>query len=122
MTELFKAIAVIEEEARRHVETPQLNRALIRAINSYPPSFVHGKRFKILYAFQKPGRMPKFVLFVNDAGSLTPHYRRYLIDKIRASWGFTGCPVLLEFKQRERREFVGKPPKRRGFEKSFHAK
>jgi GTP-binding protein len=108
VVELFKAIALIEEEMQRRVETPQLNRLLSRALDSYPAPRVHGKRFKILYAFQKPVTPPTIAMFVNDAGCLTPHYRRFLIDKIRASWGFTGCPVLLELKQRERRRFVGK--------------
>ncbi len=108
VTQLFKAIAVIEQEMRRRIETPQLNRVLGRALDSYPPPSVHGRRFKIYYAFQKAVRTPTFVLFVNDVSCLTPHYRRFLIDKIRASWSFTGCPVLLELKPRERRKFTPK--------------
>jgi len=118
VTQLFKAIAVIEKEMQRSVETPQLNRVLARALDSYPPPFVHGRRFKIFYAFQKATRTPTFVLFVNDAGCLTPHYKRFLVDKIRASWGFTGCPVLLELKARERREFTPKSPTGRRFVKN----
>jgi predicted GTPase len=56
-------------------------------------------------------------LFVNNAGKLTPHYRRFLVDKIRAGWGFTGCPVLLELKERERRLFVKSSPGHRRVEK-----
>jgi GTP-binding protein len=78
---------------------------------------VHGKRFKTFYAFQKSSRPPTFTLFVNDAGCLTPHYKRFLIDKIRAAWGFTGCPVVLELKQRERRKFTPKSRARREFVK-----
>jgi len=117
VTQLFKAVAVIESEMRRRVETPQLNRLLGRALDSYPPPFIHGRRLKIFYAFQKGGRTPTFVLFVNDAGCLTPHYRRFLVDKIRAAWGFTGCPVLLEAKPRERREFTPKSHASREFVK-----
>jgi GTP-binding protein len=117
VTQLFKAIAVIEKEMQRSVETPQLNRVLARALDSYPPPFVHGRRFKIFYAFQKATRTPSFVLFVNDVGCLTPHYKRFLVDKIRARWGFAGCPVLLELKARERREFTPKSPTGRRFVK-----
>jgi GTP-binding protein len=109
--DLFKSVALIEREMSKRVETPKLNQLLTRALESYPPPFVGGKRFKIFYAFQKSSRPPTFVLFVNDAGKLTPHYRRFLVDKIRAAWGFTGCPVLLELKQRERRSFVAKKQK-----------
>ncbi len=118
VSDLFTAISVIEREMARRVETPKLNQVLTRALDSYPPPYVGGKRFKIFYAFQKSSRPPTFALFVNDASKLTPHYRRFLVDKIRASWGFTGCPVLLELKQRQRREFIGRSPKRRGIVKS----
>jgi GTP-binding protein len=106
VNDLFGEIELIEQEMEKRVETPQLNKALTRAIESYPPPFVHGKRFKIFYAFQKSTRPPTLILFVNDAQSLSPHYRRFLIDKIRAAWGFRGCPVRLELRERERRKFV----------------
>ncbi len=106
--DLFQSVAVIEREMSKRVETPKLNQLLARALESYPPPVVGGKRLKIFYAFQKPLRPPTFVLFVNDAGALTPHYRRFLEDKIRAAWGFTGCPLVLELKQRERRSFVAR--------------
>jgi GTP-binding protein len=117
LEQLFAAIGVIDREMERRVDTPQLNKILIRALDSYPPPFSNGKRFKIFYAFQKSTRPPTFALFVNDAGCLTPHYRRFLIDKIRASLGFTGCPVLLELKQRQRRDFVKSPQNRHVIEK-----
>ena len=98
----------------QRIDTPKLNQMLTRALDSYPPPYVGGKRFKIFYAFQKSTRPPRFTLFVNDIGKLTPHYRRFLVDKIRATWGFTGCPVVLELKERERREFVGIARENRG--------
>jgi len=54
VNELFAQVAAIEREmsaARGHAE---LTSCMIRALESYPPPHVHGKRFKILYAFQKP--------------------------------------------------------------------
>ncbi len=106
LDKLFDQIATIEREMTRHVETPPLNKLLMRALDSYPPPFVGGKRFKVYYAFQKASQPPTFWLFVNQASSLTPHYRRFLADKIRAVWGFMGCPIVLECRERERRKFV----------------
>jgi GTP-binding protein len=106
VNDLFGEIELIGQEMEKRIETPQLNKVLSRAVESYPPPFVHGKRFKIFYAFQKPTRPPTLTLFVNDARFLTPHYKRFLIDKIRAVWGFRGCPVRLDLRQRERRKFV----------------
>jgi len=90
----------------RHIDTPQLNKLFMRALDAYPPPFSGGKRFKIFYAFQKASHPPTFRLFVNQASCLTPHYKRFLIDKIRAAWAFTGCPILLECQERDRRAFV----------------
>ncbi|MGD1017900.1 MAG: ribosome biogenesis GTPase Der [Verrucomicrobiia bacterium] len=104
--QLFEQVAVIETEMTRHIDTPQLNKLFMRAIDAYPPPFSGGKRLKIFYAFQKASQPPTFRLFVNQASSLTPHYKRFLIDKIRAAWAFTGCPILLECRERERRKFV----------------
>jgi len=103
---LFRQVELIEKEMGRRVETPDLNRLLSRATQSYPPPIVGGRRFKIYYAFQKPGTPPMFTLFVNDAHCLTPHYQRFLVDRLRAAWGFHGCPVRFQLRQRERRRFV----------------
>ncbi len=104
--QLFEQVAVIETEMTRHIDTPQLNKLFMRALDAYPPPFSGGKRFKVFYAFQKASQPPTFRLFVNQASCLTPHYKRFLIDKIRAAWAFTGCPILLECRERERRKFV----------------
>ena len=107
VNDLFEEIEVIEQEMSKRIDTPPLNKLLAHAIESYPPSFVHGKRFKVFYAFQKTSRPPTLMLFVNDAHCLTPHYKRFLTDKIRGAWGFRGCPVCFHLRQRERRKFVG---------------
>jgi len=106
VNELFQQIAVVEQEMTKRVDTPQLNKLLIRALESYPAPYVHGKRFRIYYAFQKSSRPPTLMLFCNDKSCLTEHYRRFLIDKIRAAWGFTGWPVLLELRQKIARELT----------------
>jgi GTP-binding protein len=106
--DLFSLIARVEQARQDHADTPRLNQVLSRAITSYPPPYIHAKRFKIFYAFQKPGTSPTFVLFVNDVRCLTPHYQRYLADQIRKEWEFTGCPVVFECRARTRKSFAEK--------------
>src|SRR5208282_2734403 len=113
LNQLFEQVAVIETEMIRHIDTPQLNKLFMRALDAYPPPFSGGKRFKIFYAFQKASQPPTFRLFVNQANCLTPHYKRFLIDKIRAAWAFTGCPIMLECRERERRKFVRSDSRKR---------
>jgi len=106
LNQLFDRVAVIESEMTRRIETPRLNQLFMAALDVYPPPAFGGKRFKIYYAYQKASQPPTFRLFVNQASWLTPHYKRFLIDRIRAAWAFTGCPIVLECRQRERRAFV----------------
>ena len=117
VTELFRDINIIGKEMVKRAETPQLNRLLTRAVNAYSPPVIGGQRLKIFYAFQKPGCPPRFMLFVNALKLLSPHYERYLVDKIRAGWGFTGCPVQIELRARERKIFIKKTASNRGFKK-----
>jgi GTP-binding protein len=101
---LFRLVQRVESELDRRMDTPQLNKVLPRALETYPPPFIHGKRLKIFYAFQKSSRPPTVAMFVNDARCLTPHYERFLVDRLRAAWGFEGCPLVLECRQRQRRK------------------
>ena len=103
VTDLFGLVAAVERELARRVETPALNNLIGGALDAYPPPFQHGKRLKIFYAFQRPVSPPTFALFVNDARCLTPHYSRFLVDRIRAAYGFSGCPLRLECRNREQR-------------------
>ena len=103
LSELFELLGRIEQEMARRVDTPQLNRLIGRTFDASPPPMVSGKRFKVYYAFQKDVHPPTFTLFVNDARYLTPRYERYLIARIRAAWGFDGCPVVFECRQHRRK-------------------
>ena len=104
MEELFPRIAMVQRQCDRRVETPALNQLVRRSLESYPPPATHGQRFKVYYAFQKSSRPPTFTMFVNNVRALTPHYRRFLTDRIRAAWEFTGWPVVLELRPRPQRD------------------
>ena len=104
--DLFRQIELINQEGAKRIDTPRLNRLLIGALDSYPPPVVHGKRVKIFYAFQSSQRPPTLTMFVNQVACLTPHYERFLIDRVREVWGFTGCPIIFKLRERERRRFV----------------
>ena len=58
------------------------------------------KRLKILSAAQTEVNPPTFVFQVNDAGLMHFSYRRYLENKLRQSFGFTGTPLHMVFKVR----------------------
>ncbi|MGD9892859.1 MAG: ribosome biogenesis GTPase Der, partial [Dehalococcoidia bacterium] len=96
---LDEVIAVGEQRDRR-VPTGELNQFVRRAIAAHQPPSVGGRRMKLLFATQAEVRPPTFVFFVNDASLLHFGYRRYLENKIREAFGFSGTAIRLIFKSR----------------------
>jgi GTP-binding protein len=76
------------------VPTNELNRVLREAIlQRPPPSNSRGRRLGLKYATQASSETPTFVLFVNDESLLTEAYRRYLQNRLRDRFGFSGNPI-----------------------------
>ncbi len=90
-------------EYNRQVPTPALNRVLSEAVKSHQPPIYQGKRLKLFYMTQTGVRPPSFVVFANMAEGVHFSYRRYLTNKLREAFGFSGTPIRLVFKDREHR-------------------
>ena len=82
------------------VPTPALNQLLQRAFEEHPPRYEKGRRLKLLYATQAGTPAPTFVLFVNDPELLHFSYSRYLENRIRAIFGFSGVPIRMVARKR----------------------
>ncbi len=79
---------------RRTVPTSQLNTVMREAIDAYPPPANKGKYVKIKYITMLKGApIPTFIFFCNLPQWVKEPYRRYLENKIRENWDFTGTPV-----------------------------
>jgi GTP-binding protein len=68
------------------------------AVHELPPK--GGKRLKVLYATQAEVNPPTFVFSVNDAKLVHFTYRRYLENKLRQAFSFSGTPIRLIFRTR----------------------
>ena len=90
----------VKENIKREVKTSILNDMILDAYNlSLPPSY-KGKRLKIYFTSQTGINPPKFTFRVNNKGLVHFSYERYLENKIRDSFDFTGTPIVLQFKNR----------------------
>lgn len=90
---LETAVAVYNNR-QRIVPTSQLNNYMQEVIAAYPPPANKGKYVKIKYVTMlKEQRIPTFVFFCNLPQWVKEPYRRYLENKIREQWDFTGTPV-----------------------------
>jgi GTP-binding protein len=105
---------IIADERRRRVTTPALNKVITEAAYRQPAPPVKGKRPRFYYATQAAIEPPTFVLFASEAGSVHFSYQRYLENRIREAFGFSGTPIKLIFRERSRIEMELKRGKRAG--------
>ena len=91
----------VYKNRRQTVPTSTLNRTLQEDIAAYPPPSNKGKYIKIKYiTMLKDARVPTFIFFCNLPQWVKEPYRRYLENKIREHWEFTGTPVKLYFRDK----------------------
>lgn len=86
---------------KRHVSTSKLNEEMLPLIESYPPPSMKGKFIKIKYCAQLPDtQIPSFVFYANLPQYVKEPYRRFLENKIRERWEFTGTPINIFIRQK----------------------
>ena len=86
--------------ARREIKTSLLNDVIMDAYNlNLPPSY-KGKRLKIYFSTQVRTAPPTFNIQVNSKGLIHFSYERYLENKIREAFDFTGTPIVINFKNK----------------------
>jgi GTP-binding protein len=85
----------------QRIPTGRLNGWLSDVIAATPPPVRGGKQPKVLFATQAQTRPPTFVLFTT--GFLEAGYRRFLERRLREEFGFTGSPVRISVRVREKR-------------------
>lgn len=89
------AVQIYENKFRK-IPTSQLNEYMLPAIEKYPPPALKGKFIKIKYVTQLPNTyIPTFVFFANLPQYVKEPYKRFLENKIRAKYEFTGTPIQI---------------------------
>ncbi len=110
VTRVLELAVDVWGERRKRISTGELNRLIASAVERTPPAMVRGRRAKIRYATQAGVAPPTFVLFTTDPASIHFSYRRYLENRIRDTYEFTGTPIRLVFREQIRAKL---PRKRR---------
>ena len=102
MNKLFELIDMVIANHSMRIATGVLNEILAEATALNQPPSDKGKRLRLYYITQVSTKPPTFVIFVNDKELMHFSYTRYIENKIREAFGFTGTP--LRFIARERKE------------------
>ncbi len=98
--EVLKQAMRVYNSRRRRIPTSELNDFILPVIEDYPPASTKGKYIRIKYATQLPTPTPQFAFFVNLPQYIKENYRRYLENKIRDQWDFSGVPIQIYFRQK----------------------
>lgn len=85
---------------RQRISTSNLNELLRKAVEQFHPPAVKGKYIKINYVTQLPVHTPAFVFFCNLPQYIKEPYKRYIENKIRENFNFSGVPLQLFFRKK----------------------
>ncbi|MDY6147796.1 MAG: ribosome biogenesis GTPase Der [Porphyromonas sp.] len=100
---IFKVIetahAVYKKRDRR-VPTHELNSVMLPIIEKTPPPSIKGKYIKIKFVQQIPTMVPTFVFYANLPQWVREPYKRFLENKIREHWDFSGTPINIFMREK----------------------
>ncbi|MBQ3435682.1 MAG: ribosome biogenesis GTPase Der [Bacilli bacterium] len=97
---LMPEVIKVAENIKREIKTSILNEVISEAYELNLPPTYKGKRLKIYFVSQSGIKPPKFTFRVNNKGLVHFSYERYLINKLRENFDFTGTPIEIKFKNR----------------------
>lgn len=100
---IFKVLETVQEVYERRsnrVPTSKLNEVMLPIIEATPPPATKGKYIKIKYVMQLPTVVPSFVFFANLPQWVKDPYKRFLENKIRENWDFSGTPINIFIREK----------------------
>lgn len=90
----------VHKNRQRRISTAKLNDIMLEVVASYPPPAVKGKYVKVKYVTQLNTHYPSFVFFCNLPQYVTDAYKRYLENKLRDKFDFTGTPMQIYMRKK----------------------
>jgi GTPase len=91
---------LVQEERLARISTSQINQVLQNAQDVHPAPSSAGRQLKIYYGTQVRSDPPTFLLYVNDPKLAHFTYLRFLENRLRESYPFTGTPIRIVLKSR----------------------
>lgn len=100
---VFKAIETaveVFENRKKRIPTSKLNEVMLDILKSSPPPANKGKYIKVKFCTQLPTPTPQFVFFANLPQYVKDPYKRFVENKMREIFNFTGVPIVVYFRQK----------------------
>jgi GTP-binding protein len=96
----LEASVQVFESRKQRIATSKFNDYMLKVIEGYPPPALKGKYVKIKYCMQLPTPTPQFVFFANLPQYVKDPYKRFLENKIRENWDFSGVPIDIYIREK----------------------
>ena len=103
VAKLLEAIDRVAEARRYRVPTAELNRFLEVVTAAHPPKSPGRREVRVLYGAQTRTEPPTFVVFTNVATKFHFSYERFLVNRLRETFGFAGTPIRLQVRRRQKK-------------------
>lgn len=100
---IFKAIETavqVFENRKKRIPTSKLNETILEIVKQNSPPAWKGKFVKIKYCMQLPTPTPQFVFFCNLPQYVRDPYKRFVENKLREIYDFSGVPITIYFRQK----------------------
>lgn len=88
------------EKRSQKIQTARLNELMLPIIENQPPPALKGKYIRVKYITQLPMHYPAFVFFCNLPQYVKEPYKRFIENKLRENFNFTGVPITIYFRKK----------------------
>ncbi|MCU0473282.1 MAG: ribosome biogenesis GTPase Der [Bacteroidales bacterium] len=97
---VLELIETVNRNRTRKISTSELNNVMLEILKQNPPPSLKGKYVKIKYVTQLPTHTPTFAFFCNLPQYIKDPYKRYLENRMRERFEFTGVPIRIFFRKK----------------------
>jgi GTPase len=97
---ILELVEKVHQNRTRKIPTPKLNEVMLEVIRVNPPPSLKGKYIRIKYIAQLPTHTPSFAFFCNLPQYVKEPYKRYLENRMREHFEFTGVPIRIFFRKK----------------------
>ncbi len=100
---LMEAVRAAAKAHKKRVTTGEVNRFFENVLGHHPPPTSDGRVVKLFYVTQVQASPPSFVITTNYPDRIHFSYKRYVVNQLREHFGFTGTPVRVFYRDKNKK-------------------
>lgn len=98
--EVLKKAVSVYENRKKKISTSKLNKEILPIIEQNPPPSVKGKFVRVKFVSMLPTYKPTFVFYCNHPQYVKEPYKRFIENRLREKYDFTGVPIQIFFRKK----------------------